>query len=63
LYLIVVVLNFYWFLLILKGLKRLLQEQGILKKGENDKDDDRLNFGMDDSKAAKIEQTREALNQ
>ena len=60
-YIVVVFLNFYWFMLILKGLKKLLQEQGILKKGANEKDDERLNFGLDDGKSAKIEQTKEAL--
>ena len=50
LYFIVIILNFFWFFLILKGLKKLLQEQGILKKNENEKEDERLNFGLDDSK-------------
>jgi hypothetical protein len=53
-YIVVVFLNFYWFMLILKGLKKLLQEQGILKKVENEKEDDRLNFGLDDDKTAKV---------
>lgn len=32
----VLILNMFWFLIILKGVKRLLQEQGVLKKSEKD---------------------------
>lgn len=54
-YFVVIILNFYWFLLILKGLKRLLQEQGILAKNDNEKEDERLNFGLEDGKEAKVQ--------
>ena len=33
---LVTLLNFYWFKLILKGLKKMLQESGVLSKNEND---------------------------
>lgn len=47
-YIVVVFLNFFWFFLILKGVRKLLQEQGILKKNPNEKDDSRLDFALDD---------------
>jgi len=33
---LVTILNFYWFKLILKGLKKMLQEKGLLNKNEGD---------------------------
>ena len=49
-YFVVILLNFYWFGLILKGLKRMMQEKGIIAKKAGEKEDDRLNFGLEDSK-------------
>jgi hypothetical protein len=50
---VVIVMNFYWFYLILKGLKRLLQEQGVLKKPAKFDDDSQYNFGVEDTKKKK----------
>ena len=47
-YVPVIFMNFYWFSLILRGLKRLLQEKGFLPKPKNDKLDDTYNIGMGD---------------
>ena len=55
-YIVVIFLNFFWFFLILKGVKKLLQEQGILSKNPNEKEDDRLNFGVEDG-GSKSKQT------
>lgn len=41
-------LNFYWYSLILKGLKRLLQEQGVLSKPDNmNATDEIYNIGVE----------------
>ena len=51
-------MNFYWFMLILKGLKKLLQEQGILAKSDKpEKEDKTLDFGLDDDngKSTKVQ--------
>jgi hypothetical protein len=51
LYILVIILNFYWFALIIKGMKRMLQEKGILSKGTKDEvDDEKYNFGFDEKK-------------
>lgn len=50
LYFLVIVLNFYWFALVCKGLKRMLQEKGVFKKNEKEVEDERLNFGFDEKK-------------
>ena len=60
LYLVVIVLNFYWFGLILKGLRRMMEEKGVIKK-KSDKDavDDELYmFGVEEKK----NQIKESLN-
>lgn len=53
LYQVVIVMNFYWFYLILKGLKRLLQEQGVLKRPVKFAEDEQYNFGVEDTKKKK----------
>jgi hypothetical protein len=54
-YIVVVFLNFYWFMLILKGLKKLLQEQGILAKSDKpEKEDKTLDFGLDDDNGKSV---------
>jgi len=60
-YIVVVFLNFFWFFLILKGVRKLLQEQGILKKNPNEKEDSRLDFALDEE-PPKQHQINEALN-
>jgi hypothetical protein len=47
LYLIVIGLNLYWFALIVKGMKRMLEEKGVLKKKEVTINDEAYMFGFD----------------
>ena len=51
LYFLVIILNFYWFGLIIKGMIRMLQEKGVLKKKDQDVvEDERYMFGFDEKK-------------
>ena len=48
-YFLVIILNFYWFGLIIKGLKRMLVEKGIIKKKQTGlMTDEEYNFGFDE---------------
>jgi hypothetical protein len=52
LYVLVILLNFFWFGLIIKGMHRMLQEKGVLKKkGGPTVDDEKFMFGFDEKKA------------
>jgi len=39
----VIILNAFWYTLILKGLQKMLIEKGVLKKPNDYEEDDRLN--------------------
>ena len=49
-------MNFYWFSLILRGLKRLLQEKGFLEKPKENDLDDTYDIGMGDASAKEFDQ-------
>jgi len=52
-YVVVIIMNFFWFSLILKGLKRLLQEKGFLAMPKGQKVDETYLIGMGDASAEK----------
>jgi hypothetical protein len=53
LYALVIILNFYWFALIIKGMKKMLQEKGVLaKKNGVSINEEALMFGFDETKKA-----------